>query len=600
MNGAKFEPGTSPLTEEQLQQLNRLVQTLSPQQATWVSGYLAGLQQAGSGALSGEAGAAAASAPTLTVLYGSETGNSEEIARQFGERATAQGFVVQIEDMGEYKHNRLRQEKHLLAIVSTHGEGDPPEPAQEFFEFLFSKKAPSLADLQFSVLALGDASYEHFCQAGKDLDNRLEALGGQRLQQRVDCDVDYDDPAEGWINGALETLAEVSGEPLSAATETAAQPSVLYTRKNPYPAIVLENVVLSGRGSGKEVRHVELSLADSGLKWEPGDALGIIPINDPELVDALLAELAFDADTLITNPRDEQVPLRQALQHDYELTTLTRPLIEQYAELTATDELKTLLGDDQREALKRYMYGHQLIDLIRDYPPAAASAQDFASMLRRLPPRLYSIASSWRANPDELHLTVDTVRYEVNGEHRHGVASTLLADRLAEDDTVSVYIDHNKNFKLPADPQTPIIMIGPGTGVAPFRAFLQEREEEGASGKNWLFFGDQHFRCDFLYQAEWLRWRRAGLLSRIDVAFSRDQADKIYVQHRLREQARDIYDWLEAGAHVYVCGDAERMAPDVHQALVDIIGEQGGLESTQAEDYLKQLQKNRRYQRDVY
>ncbi|MCS3903212.1 sulfite reductase (NADPH) flavoprotein alpha-component [Methylohalomonas lacus] len=596
MNGAKLEPGTSPLTAEQLQQLNHLVQTLSPQQAAWVSGYLAGLQQSGSGA----ADTAAANAPTLTVLYGSETGNSEEVARQLGERATAQGFAVQIADMAEYKHNRLRQEKHLLAIVSTHGEGDPPEPAQEFFEFLSSKKAPRLDGLQFSVLALGDASYEHYCQAGKDLDSRLEALGGQRLQPRVDCDVDYDDPAENWINGALETLGEVSGEPAPAATEAAGTPSVLYTRKNPYPAAVLENIVLSGRGSAKEVRHVELSLADSGLKWEPGDALGIVPVNDPELVDALLAALAFDAETPVTSPRDEQVPLRQALLNDCELTTLTRPLIEQHAELAATDELKTLLGDDQREALKQYMYGHQLIDLVRDYPPAKASAQDFVSILRRLPPRLYSIASSWRANPDEVHLTVDTVRFEVNGEYRHGVTSTLLADRLAEDDTVSVYIDHNKNFKLPTDPDTPIIMIGPGTGVAPFRAFLQEREEAGASGRNWLFFGDQHFRCDFLYQTEWLRWRRAGLLNRIDVAFSRDQADKIYVQHRLREQARDVYDWIEAGAHVYVCGDAERMAPDVHQALVDIISEQGGLESTQAEGYLKQLQKNRRYQRDVY
>lgn len=443
MNGAKFEPGTSPLTEAQLQQLDRLVQTLSPQQAAWVSGYLAGLQQAGSGV----ADAAAASAPTLTVLYGSETGNSEELARQLGERATAQGFAVQIADMAEYKHNRLRQEKHLLAIVSTHGEGDPPVPAQEFFEFLSSKKAPRLEGLQFSVLALGDASYEHFCQAGKDLDSRLEALGGQRLQQRVDCDVDYDDPAEGWINGVLETLGEVSGEPLSAVAETATEPAVLYTRKNPYPATVLENITLSGRGSAKEVRHVELSLADSGLKWEPGDALGIIPVNDPDLVDALLAELAFDAETLVTSPRDEQVSLRQALLNDCELTTLTRPLIEQYAELTAADKLKTLLGDDQREALKQYMYGRQLIDLIRDYPLATASVQDFVYMLRRLPPRLYSIASSWRANPDELHLTVDTVRFEVNGQHRHGVASTLLADRLAEDDTVGVYIDHNKNFK---------------------------------------------------------------------------------------------------------------------------------------------------------
>ncbi|MEQ9799015.1 MAG: sulfite reductase [NADPH] flavoprotein alpha-component, partial [Salinisphaeraceae bacterium] len=390
-----------------------------------------------------------------------------------------------------------------------------------------------------------------------------------------------------------------NAHPTVTTLPTASRTPEAPTRKNPFQASLLANTVLNGRGSDKEVRHIELDTEDSGLIWTPGDSLGVVPSNPPAAVDALLAALQLDGDARVTGV-DGEVSLAHALRHQYEITTLTRPFVTQYAQLAESSALQDLLGDDQRDAFADYVYGRDLTDLVGEYPVPGLSAADFVRLLRKLPPRLYSIASSHAANPDELHLTVAAVRYQSHGRDRLGVASTHLADRMGEDDRVPVYIDANKSFKLPADNDTPLIMIGPGTGVAPFRAFLQEREEQGAGGDNWLFFGAPHFRTDFYYQTEWLRWRRDGLLSRLDVAFSRDQADKVYVQHRLREQARDVYGWLENGANVYVCGDANQMARDVHDALGDIIAEQGGMSTDAAADYLKRLQKEKRYQRDVY
>lgn len=612
MKATPIAEHTSPLNAEQVAQLNRLIETLTPMQATWISGYLVGLNASLSeGAVrqpQARPAAAAGEAATLTILYGSETGHAEGVGEDLKAAAEAKGFAVSLYDMGDYKPKDLKKEKNLVIVTATHGEGDPPDNAEEFHEFLHGKKAPRLDGVKFAVLALGDLSYEHFCQTGKDFDVRLAELGAERVRERVDCDVDYEDAAEAWVEAVVETFGkelEDAGEshptvtPMYAAAPAAAAGKDAYTRKNPFHAEVLTNIVLNGRGSQKEVRHIELDVEDSGLAWEPGDSLGIVPGNDPKVVDELIGALGLNPDETVTGV-DGEVALREALAEQYEITTLTRPFVEKYAQLAESDKLDALLADGARDELVAYMDGRHIVDLAEDFPVKGLAGGDFVRLLRKLPPRLYSIASSHRANPDEVHLTVAAVRYQSHGRERHGVASVHLADRVGEDGAVPVYVDRNKNFKLPADPDAPVIMIGPGTGVAPFRAFLEEREETGAGGRNWLFFGAQHFLTDFYYQTDWLRWRKDGLLTRADVAFSRDQTDKVYVQHRLRERAREVYAWLEEGAHVYVCGDADAMAHDVHEALVEIVAQQGNLGADKAADYVKRLQKEKRYQRDVY
>ena len=600
----------SPLSSQQADQLSRLIHELRSDQMTWISGYLAGLNAAGAAGAVAAAQTAteAGPAPEITILYGSQTGNAEAIARQAAERAEARGFRPQLLDMAETRKPQLKAAERLMVVVSTHGEGEPPDPALEFHELVQSKKAPPLKDARFAVLALGDTSYEYFCQTGRDFDTRLEALGGTRVLDRVDCDVDYEDSAEAWIDAALDALGEgvapagndaaatnvVAFGPVSGQAEPAA-----YSKKNPYPATLLTNQVLNGRGSEKETRHIEVSVEDSGLEWQPGDSLGVLPENDPREVEALLAATGLGGNETVAGPRGD-VALADALAHDYEITTLTRPFLQQWAEVGSAGELARLLGTDARDELRQWLWGRHIIDVVREWPLDGIDAATLTGMLRRLPPRLYSIASSHAANPDEVHLTVAAVRYHSHGRDRQGVASTWLADRLGEDATVPVYIDTNRNFRLPESGDTPIIMVGPGTGVAPFRAFMEEREERGDAGRNWLFFGDRHFHTDFLYQRDWLRWREQGVVDRISVAFSRDQADKVYVQDKLRQQGDEVWGWLNDGAHFYVCGDAEYMAPDVHQALIDIAARHGGMNADDASAWLGQLQKDKRYQRDVY
>ncbi|MGN8160407.1 assimilatory sulfite reductase (NADPH) flavoprotein subunit [Salinisphaera sp. SWV1] len=609
MNAVTIDEHSSPLNAQQAAQLTSLIQSLSPAQATWISGYLAGLNATatvGEVAQPQPGAPAAASAEPLTVLYGSQTGNAEDIAEQLVARAEAAGLSAQAIDMLDYKPRDLKKEKNLVICVSTHGEGDPPDNAEELHEFVHGKKAPKLAGVNFSVLAFGDSSYEHFCQTGRDFDVQLEKLGATRVVDRMDLDVDFDEAAEAWIGDVLARFKEEMGgaEAPGGHTNVTVMPGASeqpaasqWSRKNPYSAELLTNVVLNGRGSDKEVHHIELDTEDSGLVWEPGDSLGVIPSNGPQVVAELIGALGANAEDEVTG-LDGEVTLEHALTHQYEITTLTRPFIEKYAERAANDELNALLAEEARAQLAEYMDGRFIIDLVEDYPVAGMTGADFVRLLRKLPPRLYSIASSHAANPDEIHLTVAAVRYRAHGRERHGVASVHLADR-SEDARLPIYIDHNKNFKLPAD-DAPIIMIGPGTGIAPFRAFMEEREERGATGKNWVFFGAQHFRTDFYYQTDWLRWRDDGVLTRMDVAFSRDQAEKIYVQHKLRAAGAEVFDWIESGATVYVCGDANAMAADVHDALIDIIAENANLDAEGAVGYLKTLQKEKRYQRDVY
>jgi sulfite reductase (NADPH) flavoprotein alpha-component len=608
----------SPFNQEQAELLNRLLPTLTDSQKVWLSGFLAASQQdlAAPIAPASTIGTSISTGNTaqqvskeVTILYGSQTGNAQRLAEKAGQALEERGFKITVSAMNNFKPNKLKKVKNLLIVVSTYGEGEPPDNALQFHEFLYSKRAPKLDGLQFSVLALGDSSYEFFCKTGKDFDTRLEELGGTRLYPRFDCDVDFEQPAAEWLDGVLMSLSENEGESQprvlavtqAAPAEAHAQTKVEYSRTNPFHAEVLENINLNGRGSNKETRHLELLLEGSGLTYEPGDSLGIYPKNDPELVDLLLSELKWNPEETVTiNKEGDAGSLKEALLSTFEITVLSKKLVKDAAELSANAQLRDLVSPGNEEKLKAYIDGRDLLDLVRDFGPWGNSAQEFVSILRKMPPRLYSISSSMKANPDEVHLTIGAVRYETHGRKRKGVCSTYVADRLQPGDTVPIFIQKNSNFKLPENPEAPVIMVGPGTGVAPFRSFMQEREETGAEGKAWMFFGDQHFVTDFLYQTEWQKWLKEGVLTRMDVAFSRDQNEKVYVQHRMLEHSKELFEWLQEGAYFYVCGDKKHMAKDVHETLLAIIEKEGGMSREQAEEYVAEMKNQNRYQREVY
>lgn len=599
--------------------IEALARSLSPEQARWVGGYLAGAAQARSELLalsSGEStlisGASAGSpqSTVLKVLYASETGNSAALAKVFESKARAAGIDAKAEDLAGYRTRGLKDEGLLVFIASTHGEGDPPESAAAFFEFLAGSRAPSLGGLRFAVLALGDSTYEYFCEAGRRLDRRLAELGGARIVERRDCDVDYDSDAGQWIELVLAELRDhakaIPARPSWGGTQEAAALALAgvsaavprYGKSNPFPAHVTASLRITGRGSSKDTRHLELALDGSGLDYLPGDALGIVPRNDPALVDELLAAFGWSGSEPVAG-RNGDMSVAEALAADYEITALTPRFIEQWAMLSDDKRLVELAGKD-RSRIARVMADNQIIDLVKAGPVRDVAPPDFLKGLRRLQPRLYSIASSAAFAPDEAHICVAPVRFRLHDRQRRGVASTYLAEAIAPGVNVPVYVQPNDKFRLPADPARPIIMIGAGTGVAPYRAFLQHREVSGSRGRSWLFFGERNFRTDFLYQAEWQDWHRAGTLTRIELAFSRDRQEKVYVQQRLREQASELYRWLEDGAHLYVCGDAERMAHDVHESLLQVAAQQRGGARDDAEEYLRQLQAQGRYQRDVY
>jgi len=598
MSIPSFPGGVGPLTPEQHQKFNELLPTLSPEQATWLSGYLAGVSASTGGAPAAAAGSS--EQESVTVLFGSQTGNSEGVASDLVGALQAKGVAASLADMGTYKTQNLKTEKNLCVVVSTHGEGDPPDTAMDLHAFLYGRRAPKMDGASIAVLSLGDSSYEFFCKTGKDFDTRLAELGASRLVDRVDCDVDYEDQAEAWVAEVAEKfsakLAASVAAPVAAPATAAAVPTSEFSKKNPFPAPLLERINLNGKGSSKETIHMELLLEGSGLTYQPGDALGVVASNDSVVVDELIETLGANADEDVVTARGIE-SFRDALMGAYEITTITRPFLRAYAELAESKEMTELIGNTER--LNEWLYGREIIDVLQTWPVKGLAPTEFTDMLRKLPARLYSIASSLNAHPDEVHLCVGVTRYEAHGRMRKGVCSTYLADRVALDETIRVYVDSNKNFKLPASIDVPVIMVGPGTGIAPFRAFVEEREFQGG-GKNWLFFGEQHFDSDFLYQVEWQQWLKNGILDRVDVAFSRDQKEKLYVQHRMQEQAKQLYAWLEEGAHFYVCGDESRMAHDVHETLKIIVKEQGGKSDEDAEAYVKQLQKDRRYQRDVY
>ncbi|NBB78568.1 MAG: assimilatory sulfite reductase (NADPH) flavoprotein subunit [Verrucomicrobia bacterium] len=603
-------PNTAPLAPEQVASLNSFLQGLDADQLLWMEGFISGLRAAGgAGSPSAAAPAAAGAAPTpeLTVLYGTESGNSEGLADLTAKAAKDAGFKARAVNMADTKVAKLKEIENLLVIVSTWGEGDPPETAVEFYETFMSDQAPKLENTRFSVLGLGDTSYDEFCKMGKDFDARLEALGARRVHDRVDCDVDYDDDFAKWhvaALNALETMAQPKAEAgvaTASATAAPAKPAapVKYSRKNPFPAELSECVLLNGEGSAKETIHLEFSLEGSGLEYEAGDALAVVPHNDGDLVDDFIqtAHLDPEAPVLI---KEQEYTLRDALTSQLDITSLSLPVMKRYNEIAKDPELEKLLDPANKAGLQDYLFGREIIDLLHQFPAKEITADALVGIMRKLPPRLYSIASSPKAHPGEVHLTVGVVRYDAHGRQRKGVCSTYLSDRIAEGEKAEVFVTPNKHFKIPADNDTPIIMVGPGTGIAPFRAFIEERKAIGAQGKNWLFFGDQHYLTDFLYQTEWQEHLADGILHKLDVAFSRDQKKKVYVQDRMRENAKELYDWLEQGAYFYVCGDASRMATDVDVALHDIIEHQGKLSKDDAKAYVKKLKDEKRYLRDVY
>ena len=596
MNSTAASTIAPPLDSSQTEKVQDALDGLTSDQLQWVSGYVAGLAAAQGTSEPAVIQPASDSTKTLTILYGSQTDNGRGVAEELAQEASARGLATNLVSLADYKPANIKRESFVSLVISTHGEGDPPDDAELFHEFLMSNKAPKLDDLKFAVLALGDSSYVNYCQTGRELDSRLKELGAEQILPIVECDLDYEDPASRWSQDVIKSLPDELASAAEVSRLHAVKPVAPYDKHRPFGAEVLTNQKITGAQSSKDVRHVELSLEGSGLSYEPGDSLAVIADNPPQLIEELLAALGFTGDEEVTI-KDSTIPIRDALRTELEITAPSLAFLKSYADLAGSEELLELLESGRQ--LAEYLDKRQIIDIVREFP-ATLSPADFAGVLRKLMPRSYSIASSPLANPDEVHLTVSAVKYQAFGTEHWGAASTMLSDRIAEGDKVSVFVDANPRFRLPADGQTPIIMIGPGTGVAPFRAFVEQRAELGASGKNWLFFGDRTFHSDFLYQLEWQRFLKRGILQRMDVAFSRDQADKIYVQDRIREHAADVWAWLQQGAVLYVCGDAKQMAGDVHDALIDVLVTQADYVAESAEDYLKDLRRAGRYQRDVY
>jgi sulfite reductase (NADPH) flavoprotein alpha-component len=582
-----------PLPGDKPALLARLVEGLDASTLWWLSGYAAALAGAVPAPTSAPSrGPDSAAGNRLTIVYGSQTGNSRRLAERLAHDVEALGLPVRLLRADAYPLRELAAERLLQVVISTQGDGDPPDDARGFVEHLLSRRAPALPSLKFAVLGLGDSSYPKFCEIGRRLDARLEELGATRWLARADADLDVDAVATPWLAQSLALAKDAlkSAPALAVVTPLRPVPAAAgVTREQPFAAEVLANVRLTGRGSDRDVRHLELSIADAGLDYEPGDSLGVWPVNAPALVDAILARTQLDGDAEVAHDGTTR-PLRAWLAAHREITRLSKPTVAAIAERTNDASLRTALAAEDFSAWLRTRQVADLLDA-----PARWTPEALVAALRPLAPRSYSIASSREAVGDEIHLTVA----RTGTDERPGAASSFLA-ALDEGQRARVFLERNERFRLPRDGDRDVLMIGPGTGVAPFRGFVQHRAAQGARGRNWLVFGNSHFRHDFLYQIEWQQALRDGTLHALDVAFSRDQAHKVYVQDRLRERGRDVYAWLEGGAHLYVCGDAARMARDVHAALVEIVATHGGRDVEAAEDTLRELQQQGRYARDVY
>ena len=598
MTAIPLLPKNAPFSAEEISVLNKVVSRTTPLQRSWLAGFFAGFE-ATQGAQAVPATAARPRA-SLTILYATESGNAEGLAIKAKKVAQKHGLDARVIDMADADMDLLAKTKNLIVYVATWGEGEPPSRAADFYHALMSDAAPRLDGVRFAVLALGDTSYTQFCATGKAIDARLEALGASRAADRIDLDLDFAKQAVEWTQGALTKLAPTDVPSPSATTvvhvdfknsaqaanenEDADEP--LYTAETPLEAEITTLIKLNGTGSTRETWHIELASDAPGFTYLPGDAIGILPENDPELV----AEVAEAAGL------GSQAVVLQKLRQSYDVTTLSRPLVDAYAKLTGRADVAKLM---EQEAFAKFAADRQLVDFLQAFPEKLSADQLFG-LLRPLPGRLYSVASSLKAHPGEAHLLVGAVRWDSHGKARKGVASSHLADRRRMGDTAKIYVKPNRHYRLPVDDARPIIMIGAGTGVAPYRAFVEERVETGAKGPSWLFFGERNYTFDFLYQLEWQDYLASGALTRIDVAFSRDQPEKIYVQQRLWQRRAELRQWLEDGAHLYVCGDEKGMARDVDQMLVKILGEPVNGDEEAGRAKLKDLAKAGRYQRDVY
>ncbi|MCX6220316.1 MAG: assimilatory sulfite reductase (NADPH) flavoprotein subunit [Bacteroidia bacterium] len=588
----------TPLSAEQLETFRLLTNSLNEVQLAWMSGYLSALTAQNGVPVSlpvKNENINASAIDPITILYGSRTGNGKEVAMKAEKMVTEFGLSATLKSMDEYKLRDLQSEKNLLVIVSTHGEGEPPFAAKELHEFIFGKRAPKLDHVKFAVLALGDSSYLQFCQTGKDFDLQLEKLGAKRLAQMVSCDVDFQDTADQWLRVTLPTFAIATGGKIIDSTDAVIDTSAAqnYSKKNPYYAELLEKINLHGRGSERQTLHIEL---EADLSFEPGDSAGIIPVNSSELVNEVLSVTGLNPEELI-EIKNSKISLFDSLLQEFELSKITVDVLKRYLEFAPNEKLAAIY--QSQEKLQEYLFGRDIADLFSDFP-TKLSAQELINLLRPLQPRLYSIASSPKANPGELHLAVGVVEYQNGGRIRLGTCSSYLSEFDGNENKIPVFIEKNPNFRLPQNDETPIIMVGAGTGIAPYRAFVQHREQSAKRGKSWLLFGNRNFETEFLYQTDWQKFMKSGALSKMDVAFSRDTDKRVYVQHKLEENAAEVYRWLEEGAHFYICGDMKKMATDVQNTLVSIVENQGTMSKDKATEYVNKLQKEKRLQLDVY
>lgn len=587
----------SPLNEQQIGTLSGFSAGLNREQLLWINGYFQGLLASTSSIQPVLSILQVKSNKKMTILYGTHTGRSKTIAGKLAETLTKRGVEVQSIALDDYKTRQLSNETNVVFIVSTHGEGEPPAMAEDFHAFITGKRSPKLPQLNFAVVALGDKSYKFYCKTGIDIDLALAQSGAKAILPVLKLDVDFEEDADRWINQFAVLFTEIPDSSANTAEiRNKHEIGQEYSRKNPFSATVLDKVKITGRDSDKEVFHVELSLEGSGLTYEPGDSVGILANNPPALVDEILKFNGFSG-TETVKIKAGEFSLFEALSNQLEITVLNREVIQQYFQKSIHPKLQEVIENE--ELLDQYLYGHDVLDLLEEFP-SDITAQDFADLLRSFPARLYSISSSQLVVGDEVHVTVATVRYSYNGRKHSGACSSFLADQIEIDSQVSVFIEKNPAFKLPENNETPVILVGAGTGVAPFRSFLQHREANNQKGSTWLFFGERRFRSDFLYQLEWQKLLKDGFLEKLDVAFSRDQEEKIYVQHRLLEKKKELFEWLNKGASIYLCGDMKQMARDVQKALLQIFETEGGMSGEKALEYLKKLKKEKRFQTDVY
>jgi sulfite reductase (NADPH) flavoprotein alpha-component len=572
----------------------------SAEQRAYLNGFLAGLfSRAPGGAVTAPPEPQGKQLVPLTILWGSQTGTAEKLTKRMVKEAGQRGFAPTVHDLAKYPVAQLASEERVLIITSTYGDGEPPDNAKAFWDFLVSAGAPKLGAMKFSVCALGDTNYPKFCAFGKAVDERLAALGATRMQARVDCDLEYEEPFGKWLQAALTELSGAQA-PMAVTQALSAKMETGYSKSNPFPARLVTNRKLNEPGSEKDTRHFEIALEGSGLNYEAGDALGVLPANCPELVTEILGTLKFSGDEAVNGRDGKEISVREALLNHYEITKIPQAFLKLMAERTREPLLQKLTAPNVNGELTQFLRGREIIDLLLAHPAVKFAPAEFVALLKKLQPRLYSISSSPKRHPGQAHLTVAVVRYESLSRVRKGTCSTFLAERVGPADATPVFVHSNKNFRPPANSDAPMIMVGPGTGIAPFRGFLEERAAVGAKGKNWLFFGDRSAATDFLYREELESMRSGGVLTRLDAAFSRDQAAKIYVQDRMIEHAKELFGWLEEGAHFYVCGDASKMAKDVDAALHQVVQTVGGRTPEQAAEYIARLKSEKRYQRDVY